>query len=142
MSDCTASTEFTVRKIELSTKVDRRFRLPCLRYGPRFNLAFVPQFIALSRWTDVALTDPLRLVRLLRPLIDFRIGDVARDRLAARVPAARMAAFLEDFTAYRFDDVLGAWKPYREVLHRSLERSCRRWGFAFDPAAFGGLGQR
>jgi 2-haloacid dehalogenase len=67
-------------------------------------------------------------------LIDFRIGDVARDRLAARVPADRMAAFLEDFTAYRFDDVLGAWKPYREVLHRSLERSCRRWGVAFDPA--------
>lgn len=45
-----------------------------------------------------------------------------------------MAAFLEDFMAYRFDDVLGAWKPYREVLHRSLERSGRRWGVAFDPA--------
>jgi 2-haloacid dehalogenase len=45
-----------------------------------------------------------------------------------------MAAFLEDITAYRFDEVLGAWKPYPEVLHRSLERTCRRWGIAFDPA--------
>ena len=67
-------------------------------------------------------------------LVDFRVGDVARDRLADRVPPHRMAAFLEDFTAYRFDEVLGAWKPYPEVLHRSLERTCRRWGIAFDPA--------
>jgi hypothetical protein len=35
-------------------------------------------------------------------LIDFRVGDVARDRLADRVPPGRMAGFLEDFTAYRF----------------------------------------
>ena len=67
-------------------------------------------------------------------LIDFRVGDVARDRLADRVPPDRMAGFLEDFTAYRFDEVLGAWKPYPEVLHGSLERTCRRWGIAFDPA--------
>ena len=66
-------------------------------------------------------------------LVDFRVGDVARDRLAARVPAGWMTAFLEDFTAYRFDEVLGAWKPYPEVLHRSLERTCRRWGIVFDP---------
>ena len=67
-------------------------------------------------------------------LVDFRIGDVARDRLAARVPPDRMAAFLEDFTSYRFDEVLGAWKSYPEVLHRSLERTCRRWGLPSDPA--------
>jgi 2-haloacid dehalogenase len=67
-------------------------------------------------------------------LINYRVGDVARDRLADRVPPDRMVAFLEDFTAYRFDEVLGAWKPYPEVLHRSLERTCRRWSIAFDPA--------
>jgi FMN phosphatase YigB (HAD superfamily) len=67
-------------------------------------------------------------------LVDFRVGDVARDRLADRVPPEGMAAFLEDFTVYRFDEVLGAWKPYPEVLHGSLERTCRRWGVAFDPA--------
>ncbi len=67
-------------------------------------------------------------------LTNFRVGDVTRVRLADRVAADRMAAFLEDFSAYRLDEVLGAWKPYPEVLHRSLERSCRRWGVAFDPA--------
>ena len=67
-------------------------------------------------------------------LVDFRVGEVARDRVADRVPPHRMAAFLEDFIAYRFDEVLGAWKPYPEVLHCSLERTCRRWGIAFDPA--------
>ena len=67
-------------------------------------------------------------------LVDFRVGDIARERFAARVPPEGMAAFLEDFTAYRFDEVLGAWKPYPEVLHRALERTCRRWGIAFDPA--------
>ena len=67
-------------------------------------------------------------------LTNFQVGDVTRERLAGRVPAERMPAFLEDFTAYRFDEVLGAWKPYPDVLHRSLERTCRRWGVAFDPA--------
>ena len=67
-------------------------------------------------------------------LIDFRVGDVARDRLADRVPPGRMAGFLEDFTAYRFHEVLGAWKPYPEVLHGSLERTWRRWGSPSIPA--------
>jgi 2-haloacid dehalogenase len=65
-------------------------------------------------------------------LTDFRVGDVARHRMANRLSADRMTAFLEDFTAYRLDEVLGAWKPYSEVLHASLERTCRRWGIAFD----------
>ncbi|EDP66773.1 haloacid dehalogenase, type II [alpha proteobacterium BAL199] len=67
-------------------------------------------------------------------LTNFQVGDVTRSRLAGRVAADRMPAFLADFSAYRFDEVLGAWKPYAEVLHRSLERTCRRWDVAFDPA--------
>ncbi len=67
-------------------------------------------------------------------LTDFRVGDVTRGRLADRIPADRMPAFLEGFTAYRFDEVLGAWKPYAEVLHRALERTCRRWAIAFEAA--------
>jgi 2-haloacid dehalogenase len=66
-------------------------------------------------------------------LTNFRVGDVTRDRLAGRVGPDRMPAFLSDFSAYRFDEVLGAWKPYAEVLHRSLERTCRCWGVDFDP---------
>jgi len=36
MSDCIASTEFTIRKVEPSSNRDRRFRPPCLRCGLRF----------------------------------------------------------------------------------------------------------
>jgi len=67
-------------------------------------------------------------------LTNFRVGDVTRGLMADRVAAERMPAFLEDFTAYRFDAALGAWKPYAEVLHHALERTCRRWAIAFDPA--------
>ncbi|MEQ9335463.1 haloacid dehalogenase type II [Thalassobaculum sp.] len=67
-------------------------------------------------------------------LTNFQVGDLTRGRLADRVPTDRMPAFLEDFTAYRFDEVLGAWKPYAEVLHRALERVCNRWAVTFRPA--------
>src|SRR5204862_969347 len=136
MSDCIASTEFTIRKVEPSSNRDRRFRPPCLRCALRFRR---PGFSArppyLQGNSPMSLL-PIRYVAFdcYGTLVDFRVGDVARDRLADRVPPDRMAAFLEDFTAYRFDEVLGAWKPYPEVLHRSLERTCRRWGVAFDPA--------
>lgn len=29
--------------------------------------------------------------------------------------------------------MLGAWKPYAEVVHNALERTCKRNGVAFDP---------
>jgi len=64
-------------------------------------------------------------------LIDFRIGDVTRERLGDRVPGGDMAAFLDDFAAYRFDEALGEWKPYAEVLHQALARCCRRWQIDF-----------
>jgi len=67
-------------------------------------------------------------------LTDFRVGDLTRERLADRVDATAMPAVLEDFTAYRFDEVLGDWKPYPEVLHRALERTCRRHGIPFRDA--------
>jgi 2-haloacid dehalogenase len=44
-----------------------------------------------------------------------------------------MAQFIKDFAAYRLDEVLGAWKPYVEVVHNSVERACRRNGVAFRP---------
>lgn len=60
-------------------------------------------------------------------LIHFRIGDVAREIYADRVPAARMNEFLKDFTAYRFDEAMGDWRPYEEVLTNAIQRTCRRW---------------
>ena len=66
-------------------------------------------------------------------LTNFRVGELTRQRLADLVEPASMTRFLEDFTAYRFDEVLGDWKPYADVLHRALERNCRRWNVTFRP---------
>jgi len=63
---------------------------------------------------------------------NFRVGDLTRTLFDDRVPAGAMDRFLEDFTCYRFDEVLGAWKPYPDVLHDALARCCRTWNIAFD----------
>ena len=67
-------------------------------------------------------------------LIRFRMSDMAREMFAARVAAERMDDFVRDFGAYRFDEVLGAWKPYRDVIVNALARTCKLWGVAFDEA--------
>jgi 2-haloacid dehalogenase len=64
----------------------------------------------------------------------FRVGDVTRALLADRVPVDRMAAFLHDYGWYRFDQVLGPWAPYVDVLKESLERTCKKYGVAFREA--------
>lgn len=66
-------------------------------------------------------------------LTHFRMGDLARSLFADRVPADRMDAFVQDFAAYRLDEVLGAWKPYRDVVMNAVARTCKRWGLAYDP---------
>ena len=65
-------------------------------------------------------------------LTDFRIGKLTRSLFADRVAESAMNTFIEDFTAYRFDEVLGYWKPYPQVLHDALERTCRKWNMSFD----------
>jgi 2-haloacid dehalogenase len=67
-------------------------------------------------------------------MIFFDMAGAARDHYGAALPGPRMEAFIRDFSAYRLDEVLGAWKPYAEVVHNALERTCRRNGVAFDPA--------
>lgn len=65
-------------------------------------------------------------------LTNFQMSQLTREVFADRLPeAARMEAFVRDFAAYRFDEVLGDWKPYATILHDSLERVCRRWGIPF-----------
>ncbi|SFL09359.1 haloacid dehalogenase type II [Falsiroseomonas stagni] len=61
----------------------------------------------------------------------FQVGEVTRTLMADRVPEALMPEFLRDFTWYRFDQVLGAWAPYVDVLKASLERTCRKYGIQF-----------
>jgi 2-haloacid dehalogenase len=64
-------------------------------------------------------------------LTDFRIGQLTQSLFADRVTEPAIDAFIEDFTAYRFDEVLGSWKPYPQVLHDALERTCGKWSLSF-----------
>jgi len=64
-------------------------------------------------------------------LTDFRIGQLTPSLFADRVTEPAIDAFIEDFTAYRFDEVLGSWKPYPQVLHDALERTCGKWSLSF-----------
>ena len=66
-------------------------------------------------------------------LTRFRMTEMARSFYEGQIPADRMDAFCDDWSGYRRDEVLGEWKPYREVIHNSLERVCRRWGIEFRP---------
>ena len=64
-------------------------------------------------------------------LTRFRMADMTRELYGAIVAAENIEQFIDDFAAYRFDEVLGAWKPYKDVVCNALERTCRRWNLPF-----------
>lgn len=64
-------------------------------------------------------------------LINFEMAPVARQVYADRLSGEAMEAFCRDFSAYRLDGVLGAWRPYAEVVAEALQRSCRKNGIEY-----------
>src|SRR5882757_6262072 len=60
-------------------------------------------------------------------LIRFRMADMAREIFPDRITPQNMESFVRDFSAYRRDEVLGAWKPYEDVIRSSVQRTCSRW---------------
>ncbi|MBR1192136.1 haloacid dehalogenase type II [Bradyrhizobium sp. AUGA SZCCT0240] len=66
-------------------------------------------------------------------LTNFDMAGAARRVYGSQLSPTAMASFIKDFSAYRLDEVLGAWKPYSEVVYNSLERACKRNGVAFRP---------
>ncbi|QCP51338.1 haloacid dehalogenase type II [Trinickia violacea] len=67
-------------------------------------------------------------------LTRFRMGDMAREIFADRVGPEQMEQFVKDFAGYRLDEVLGAWKPYQEVVKNAVRRTLKRWNLAYDDA--------
>ncbi len=67
-------------------------------------------------------------------LINFEMGPAARRVYGARLSPEVMDGFCESFRGFRLDEVLGAWKPFIEVVHNAVERSCKAWKIKFDPA--------
>jgi len=60
-------------------------------------------------------------------LTRFRMKEMTTDLFADRIRPEQMAQFVADFTAYRFDEVLGAWQPYEVVLKNAVRRLCKKW---------------
>ena len=66
-------------------------------------------------------------------LINFQMAEAAQDLYAHRLDAPGIDEFVRNFSAYRLDEVMQAWKPYAEVVHNALERTCRRNNVPFRP---------
>ncbi|RVU23133.1 haloacid dehalogenase type II [Streptomyces antnestii] len=64
-------------------------------------------------------------------LTAFGMSALTRTLLADRVPADRMEDFLDDFEAYRIDEVVGAYQPYPEVICNALQRASKLWGIEY-----------
>jgi len=67
-------------------------------------------------------------------LTAFGMSALTRQLVADRVPEERMEEFLDDFEAFRIDEVLGAYQPYEAVIAEALRRTSRLWGIEFRSA--------
>jgi 2-haloacid dehalogenase len=67
-------------------------------------------------------------------LTNFEMGPMARKLFPDRIKPEDMETFVDDFRAYRLDEVLGDWKPYRHVIRNAVERSCKLWDIEFREA--------
>jgi 2-haloacid dehalogenase len=64
-------------------------------------------------------------------LVDFAIDEVTRRTLGPRLDRVDAAAFLREFEAIRYQEILGEYRPYREVLRRSLAEAMRRFDLVY-----------
>ena len=67
-------------------------------------------------------------------LIRFRMADMTRELYGKELDSARLESLVSAFAGYRRDEVLGAWKPYRDVVVNAFRRACKRVGVPFDAA--------
>jgi 2-haloacid dehalogenase len=61
-------------------------------------------------------------------LTAFGMSALTRNLVADRVPGERVEDFLDDFEAYRLDEVTGPYKPYDQVINDALRRAADAWG--------------
>lgn len=64
-------------------------------------------------------------------LINYDMAGAAHRIYGEMLDDAKMTQFIRNFAAYRLDEVLGAWKPYADVVANSLERTCKANGVTF-----------
>ena len=64
-------------------------------------------------------------------LTNFQMAEAAQKIYGEQLDQPRMVQFIKNFAAYRLDEILGDWKPYNEVIHNAVERTCRKNGVTF-----------
>jgi 2-haloacid dehalogenase len=67
-------------------------------------------------------------------LIDFEMDRSIKEVLGPRLPAERADQFVRLCSAFRFDEVLGPWKPYRDVICDATRRAARLMGIDYHDA--------
>ncbi len=68
-------------------------------------------------------------------LINFEITSVTKRIVGDQITDQDWPGFLRSFSKYRYDQVLGEYYAYREVLQDAFDRTCRKWKIEPDPTA-------
>jgi 2-haloacid dehalogenase len=64
-------------------------------------------------------------------LIDFDLSGTIVQRLGSRLESVDTDQFLETWARDRFEEVLGEYRPYRDILRTSLKRTMQRFGLEY-----------
>ncbi|HEY0212412.1 MAG TPA: haloacid dehalogenase type II [Paenirhodobacter sp.] len=64
-------------------------------------------------------------------LINYQMAEKATELYGDQLQGEKLAKFIRNFSAYRFDEIMGDWKPYADVVHNSVERTCKANGITF-----------
>jgi len=64
-------------------------------------------------------------------LTHFEMKEKTLEIYGEQLKGQGMLSFIQSFAAYRLDEILGNWKPYREVLYNALSRACMKHGLNF-----------
>ncbi|TDE88560.1 haloacid dehalogenase type II [Occultella glacieicola] len=66
-------------------------------------------------------------------LTDFQMSTITKDVTKDIIGPDLIGKFLEVFSYYRMDEVMGDWRPYDVVIDRAYQRTCRRTGAPYLP---------
>ena len=61
----------------------------------------------------------------------FPMHQMAYDIYGDQLPPEQMRQFVKNFSDYRFDEVMGDWKPYDQILKSAVYRTCKRHGVTY-----------
>lgn len=65
-------------------------------------------------------------------LTSFQMAAMTRTLFAGRCPTeVELERYVFDFAWLRFDEVLGPWQPYEDVIRSAMQRACRRGGIEY-----------